>query len=258
MRHRNTLRIDPILWNKNHLAAVGATVRFGLELPTVTPPPDLLAAVVYASPRAPDFSPLHRDNELEYIARTSYDLTTVSPGPQGAEDRRYLCTEMIEKMFYYLCPCYNFPLYPLQLRYHDLAVRWEPRGLVGSHFWLVTPKRRAPDFAEEAAYVLSIAQEFMAEGEEDFDVWLVSMRAGHAAVIKATVASSLLDALEAHSAEIEAPVGPSGALRMEVSKEFRIADGSERVKFLEILVGLARMASAMRDSDDESVEAASW
>ena len=62
----------------------------------------------------------------------------------------------------------------------------------------MVPKRHAPDFAEEAVYVLSLAQEFM--GLEGFEAWLVSVRAGNAVVVEETVARPLLDALEVDGA----------------------------------------------------------
>jgi hypothetical protein len=54
--------------------------------------------------------------------------------------------------------------------------------------WLVQPTRRTPDFAEEAAFALSIAQEFSDPEEERYEVWLVSVRMCRAVVVKVTVA----------------------------------------------------------------------
>ena len=90
-------------------------------------------------------------------------------------------------------------------------------------FALVASKRRTPDLVGEAVYVLSLAQEFMGPEEvlhfrAQFEVWLMLMRAGNAAVVKATAARSLLDALEVDEAEAGKLIGPSRALRMEVGE----------------------------------------
>ena len=107
--------------------------------------------------------------------------------------------------------------------------------------------------------MLSLAQEFITEGEEDeFVVWLVSVRAGKTAVVKATVAWTLIHALEVNSTvEAGKSIGPKGALRMEVSKEFRITDEEERVAFVGVLAGLTQMANVGCASEDDEVEMAS-
>jgi hypothetical protein len=81
-------------------------------------------------------------------------------------------------------------------------------------------------------------------------------------VVKATVARSLLDALETNTAVLKRGklVGiTNGALRMEAGSEFRIADEKERVAFVEeVLTGLARLANELSDCEDEDIMAESW
>jgi hypothetical protein len=98
---------------------------------------------------------------------------------------------------------------------------------------------------KEAAYVLSLAQGFMEK--EELEVWLASVRTVKAAVIKTTV-----HAMDSEKEALGKFIGPKGGgLRMEVSKRFQIKDKKNWIAFLEVLGGLARIANAMRDGEDE-------
>jgi hypothetical protein len=106
---------------------------------------------------------------------------------------------------------------------------------------------------------MSLAQEFMdPEEDAEFEVWLVSVLAMKAVVIKATVAGWLLHALVVEQEKPWKTLVPKGGLRMEVSKEFRLNDATERIAFLEVLAGLAWLANEMRDGEGEYIVADLW
>ncbi|KAI5844814.1 hypothetical protein BZA05DRAFT_421742 [Tricharina praecox] len=250
--------IDPSNWNNNHLATVGAIVSFGLLLPAGTAPPELLEAVQNtAEPFTDAFSPgFCTTIHLFPIAETSYELNELSATPYHIELRQKCCTELIEQVLCYLCPRYERPYYHFSLRYHDRTVHWRARGYISTRLWVVEPKRRRVDFAEEAAFVLSLAQEFMGSQETEWEVWLVSVRAGKAAVIKATVLGRLLDALQLET--MWKVVGLKGGMRMEVGREYRLTDPKQKVEFVQILAGMAPIANALRDTEERYIKAASW
>ncbi|KAI5845489.1 hypothetical protein BZA05DRAFT_458932 [Tricharina praecox] len=192
-------RIEPFRWNKNHLDAIGATLTFDLHLDSSTAlKPAFIDAVLNTlSPFSKLFRSIHHTNALQNIAKSSYRLTMIPPGPRDVEPRRYACVELVEHVLRYFCTSYDWPLFPLKLRYQEITVTWDPRGFIGSRVWLVVPRRRSPDFAEEAAYAVSLAQEFMdRDAQQEFAVWLVTVRAGSGAVVKATVSGALIKALE--------------------------------------------------------------
>jgi hypothetical protein len=45
---------------------------------------------------------------------------------------------------------------------------------------------------------------------------------------------------------------------MEVSKEFRLNNATERIAYLEVLAGLAWLANEIRDGEGEYIVADSW
>lgn len=256
-------RIEPFRWNKNHLDAIGATLTFDLHLDSSTAlKPAFIDAVLNTlSPFSKLFRSIHHTNALQNIAKSSYRLTMIPPGPRDVEPRRYACVELVEHVLRYFCTSYDWPLFPLKLRYQEITVTWDPRGFIGSRVWLVVPRRRSPDFAEEAAYAVSLAQEFMdRDAQQEFAVWLVTVRAGSGAVVKATVSGALIKALETNG-QVSAGclVGPEKGLRMEVSKEYRISDLQERMAFSEVLAELAQLANSMCERGSSTyTAAASW
>ena len=81
---------------------------------------------------------------------------------------------------------------PLKLDCGKTTMSWRPRNYIGAHVWLVVPH-----FAEETAFAISIAQEFhVGKTEQEFEVWLVSVRRDKAAIVHATVSRALLAALD--------------------------------------------------------------
>ncbi|KAF8241790.1 hypothetical protein K440DRAFT_641221 [Wilcoxina mikolae CBS 423.85] len=243
--------IDPFHWNRNHLAAVGATINFGLDL--------------HPSRHHPTCGTRSRPRPVPRPGRSSVtpimsarSSSKPSPKPHSISPRSSPHHRIRNSAI-------RCPVYPLSQRYQDKTVWWRARGCVGSRLWLVEPRRCGADFAEEAAFVLSLAQEFIAveeeeeEEEDEFEVWLVSVRAGKTAVVKATVARTLLHALEENRVvEAGKLIGPNRALRMEVSKEFRITDEEDRVAFVGVLAGLAQVENVVRAGEEVDVEAASW
>jgi hypothetical protein len=114
---------------------------------------------------------------------------------------------------------------------------------------------------------MSLAQEFMdPEEDAEFEVWLVSVLAMKAVPRwwsrLCTVAGWLLHALEtSRVVEQQKPwktLVPKGGLRMEVSKEFRLNNATERIAYLEVLAGLAWLANEIRDGEGEYIVADSW
>ena len=103
-------RIELSQWTRNHLAAVGATVKFKLHLPIVAPPPDLLDAIRnVACPWSDTFACKDQEaHDLRWIAIAAYRLTQLSPTPYDIERRRNVCTELINEVLIYLCPGYRF------------------------------------------------------------------------------------------------------------------------------------------------------
>ncbi|KAF8543810.1 hypothetical protein BDD12DRAFT_874033 [Trichophaea hybrida] len=160
-----------------------------------------------------------RTLELQAVAESSRRLISLKPPPQDTELRHSVCTQLMENML--------------------MTVWWHALGFVGSRLWLVEPRRCGTDFAEEAAFVLSLAQEFIAEEENEFE----------------DVAPC---AEESRVVEAGKLVGLNRALRMDVNKEFRITDEEDRVAFVGVLAGLAQVANVVRAGEEVDIEAASW
>jgi len=117
---------------------------------------------------------------------------------------------------------------------------WDAHELIGSRVWLVMPKWEMFGFAEEAAFVLSLAQDLIEPQEEEFEIGLASVRGSEAVVVKAIVERPLIDALQQDDmGEARKLICSHSALRMEVSKEFLIIDQQERSACVEALIGLA-------------------
>jgi len=99
----------------------------------------------------------------------------------------------------------------------------------------VIQRRHAADFAEKAAFVLSLTQEFMESAQAEWEVWLVSVRAGKVAAVKATKRDDYWKCWKwkrrgnCCSKECNAPT---------VSAGFRMTDLTERGAYLGILTGL--------------------
>jgi hypothetical protein len=117
---------------------------------------------------------------------------------------------------------------------------WDAHEPIGSRVWLMVPKWDTVDFAEEAAFVLSLAQDLIEPQEERFEVGLVSMCGADAVVVKAIVERPLIDALkQGKLGEARKLICTHNALKMVVSKEFRVIDRQDRSACVEALIGLA-------------------
>jgi hypothetical protein len=96
---------------------------------------------------------------------------------------------------------------------------WDAHEPIGSRVWLMVPKWDTVDFAEEAAFVLSLAQDLIEPQEERFEVGLVSMCGADAVVVKAIVERPLIDALKQ---------GKLGEARKLICTHNALKDGGEQ------------------------------
>jgi len=243
--------IETILGEVRRLAIVTAEVRSGLKLPSVPYPIELIDAVAGKyDPCQPTYRPSSMRDALVHIAELCSSLAMLEVDDVSSNLLQLACAELIEDVFRYLSPFYDeWPCKALTLRYLDRTVGWNARGLTGSHVWLMTPTCRSPDFADEAAYALSVALEFRLHEEESTNVWLVSIYDGHAVLVHATICRQLAKALESKGKKKSATVVlPQGGLTMHVGSEYNLLDSQGRSDFVKVLAGLVYLTEGLLEN----------
>ena len=254
--------IEPHRWSETQLHAVGATLSSQCQIPASDPAEELISAILNTSrPYSPAFMDLFPTAELGDIAIAAYYSKNLDPTLPRSETevRRRMCINLINCTLSYLCPHYHFLPQPLKLHCGKATISWEPRGYIGAHVWLVVPQNPKSHFAEETAFAISIAQEFhVGKTEQEFEVWLVSVRRDKAAIVHATVSGALLAALDRTEASKLQPglaIGQFGDVKVQASNEYCLRDTTERTVFMGVLDGVANWANSRTD---EQVRAVSW
>jgi len=266
-RRMNSRRsLEPRRWNQAHLLAIGAELSFQCDFPSSDPPQELLVAVLNTVDAAEDdYWDLFPTSDLRRVADVARWLSYLNPTLPHIEDERrhHLCARFVDFIICCLCPCYSpcdlYNGYMLRLHCGEVAVSWEPLGYVGAHVWIVMPQNPLPDFAEETAFAVSIAQEFgMNPSEEEFEVWLVSVRKDRAAVVHVTISRAFLQAADQSTTlRPGVKIGELGYVKVQAGKEFRLMDVEKRTQFVGILNGVAKWANS-RVVGDFNLEPASW
>lgn len=270
-----TIRIEPTIWTAKRHAAAVAKVKFGLRVPTTTPAPELLSAILNSDdPDSSAFLDRYHTESLRNIAWAAYQFVSLDPAatifsslpfphglhglnsfrrsasaaesdgtPHTMELRNLICVQLIEDVLRYLCTDYGWPSRPLVLNYSektDKPISWKTRGFISSRVWVMTPRHRKRDLAEEAAFVLSLAMDFIVPEEKyESEIWVVSVLGGSAVLARATLARPLMEALEKNDVKKAGkPSGPDGFLWITASKEYRLSDETQRVEFVKVLAGL--------------------
>ena len=254
--------IEPHRWSEAQLRAVGATLSFQCQIPASDPAEDLISAILNTSrPYSHAFMEVFPTAELKDIAITACYSENLDPTLPRIETemRHRMCVNLVKCVLCYLCPRYHSPLLSLKLHCGKTTVSWKPRGYIGAHVWLVVPQNPKSHFAEETAFAISIAQEFHVDKtEQEFEVWLVSIRRDKSAIVHATVSRALLEALDRTEISQLQPglvIGQLGDVKVQASNEFCLRDTTERTAFMGILDGVARWANSRAD---EEVRAVSW
>jgi hypothetical protein len=266
-RHNSRRNLEPPHWNQIHLRAIGAELSFGCDLPSSEPAQEVLTAVLNTVPITdPAYSVIFPTAQLQNVADTALWLSEINTTPSSiGDDSRYcVCNSFGIFILHLLCPfCANFTDCrngSIELHCGKVAVSWSPICFVGTHLWLVIPENPLPNFAEEVAFAVSIAQEFgMDPSEREFEVWLVSVRKAKAAVVHATISYSFLEAADQNTSLMGAAlvIGKPGDVKVQASKEFRLVDPEERTQFVCILNGVAQWANS-RVHEKEKLVATSW
>jgi len=258
--------IEPHHWNELHLRAIGAELRFRCDFPSSDPPQELLIAIVCTdSISPPAFRARFPTCRLAEVADMALWLEEIRTTPYGPDDQsRYnVSNGLVRSILLYLCPSLTTFYYgsrSLRLHCGKVAVSWRPVAFVGTHLWLVVPENPLPNFAEEVAFAVSIAQEFGIDpSEREFEVWLVSVRKAKVAVVHATISYSFLEAADQSTSPMRPGlvIGELGDVKVEVSKELRLMDLEGRTQFACIVNDVAKGANS-RDDGEVNLVANSW
>lgn len=106
---------------------------------------------------------------------------------------------------------------------------------------------------------MSLTQEFMEPGQEEFVACLVSVRYAKVTLVRITVANEFLEVLEqSRVLKVGEAIKPIGGVRIEVTKEYRMAIQKDRAEFLDILTSLAMEAVKIQRELGQMPWAASW